>query len=149
MQAASEHSRHTTAVSGLVQGVEEGLAQIVVAGQEAGLATAAAAAEGCGMDMDEEACGQDHHHQQQQQGAPSTQPLAGGSANAGAKANAAASGTPDQSQAGQEVQAGLGAQGLGHADSTPAATQEAGCTTAGGLGCGWCLVGVGSQPRGA
>jgi hypothetical protein len=40
-------------VSGLVQGVEEGLAQIVVAGQEAGLHTAAAA-EGCDMDMDGE-----------------------------------------------------------------------------------------------
>jgi hypothetical protein len=37
-QAAAEHDRHTSAVSGLVQNVEEGLAQITAAGAEAGLA---------------------------------------------------------------------------------------------------------------
>lgn len=60
LQAAAEHDRHTSAVSDLVQGVEEGLAQITAAGEEAGLGattgTAAAAGGGAagGQDVDME-----------------------------------------------------------------------------------------------
>jgi hypothetical protein len=60
-QVVAEHDRHARAASGLVQGVEEGLAQITAAGEEAGLAAAAGLqVEGAGqcMDMEEDRAGQ-------------------------------------------------------------------------------------------